>query len=257
MTRTTRNWLLASLSVALLAGLGGVRPGTPALRADEAKEEGTPNTLTDKEKKEGWDLLFDGKTTKGWRRYKGKGMPEKWKVIDGALVLKAKEKGSGGDIVTEDEYDNFELKFDWKVTPGANSGVMYRVSEKYGAPYETGPEYQVLDNKKHADGRNPKTSAASCYALYAPSKDVTKPVGEWNHGRIVVHGNKVEHWLNDTKVVSYEFGSDDWNERVKRSKFKGEKDFGKMKKGYIDLQDHGDEIAYRNIKIRALKKEGK
>jgi hypothetical protein len=216
-----------------------------------AADEPAANTLTAKEKENGWKLLFDGKTTDGWRAYKGKDVPAAWKVIDGALVVSPKN-GEGGDIVTKDQYENFELSIEWKVTKGANSGIMYRVSESKGAPYETGPEYQVLDNKNHADGKEPKTSAASCYAIYAPTKDVTKPIGEWNKARIVVNGNKVEHWLNGEKVVEYEFGSDDWNKRVAESKFKDAKDYGKEKKGHIDLQFHGDEVAFRNIKIKVL-----
>ncbi len=223
------------------------------LCAAAVADEPRPNTLTDKEKADGWMLLFDGKTTSGWRGYRGKSVPDKWKVIDGALVVSPKNGKSGGDIVTDDEFDSFELSFEWKVTEGANSGVMYRVSEGEDAPYFTGPEYQVLDNKKHPDGRSKLTSAASCYALYAPSEDTTKPVGQWNQARIVVNGNKVEHWLNGKKVVAYELGSDDWNRRVAGSKFKEWKKFGTMKQGKIDLQDHGDEVHYRNIKVRSLK----
>ena len=129
---------------------------------------------------------------------------------------------------------------------------MYHVGEGEDAPYFTGPEYQVLDNKRHPDGRSKLTSAASCYALYPPSEDATKPVGEWNHGRIVVRGSKVEHWLNGKKVVQYELGSSDWSARVAKSKFKEWKKFGTLKKGKIDLQDHGDEVAFRSIKIRRL-----
>jgi hypothetical protein len=215
------------------------------------------NSLTDQEKAAGWKLLFDGKSADGWRAYRGKEMPDKWHVEDGTLVLKPRGGKKGGDIVASDEYDNFELTFEWKISPGGNSGVMYRVSEEEGAPYATGVEYQILDNAKHSDGRNPKTSAASAYALYAPTKDVTKPVGEWNQSKIIVNGNHVEHWLNGEKVVEFEFGSEDWNTRVGKSKFKDMKRFGKESKGYIDLQDHGNEVAYRNIKIRPLKaKEG-
>jgi hypothetical protein len=217
-----------------------------------AEDSPPPNTLSAAEKAAGWKLLFDGKTTAGWRRFKGKEAGDKWKVIDGALVFKPKDGRAGGDILTVAQFDNFELSFEWKVTPGANSGVMYRVSESEDAPFQTGPEYQILDNARHPDGRNTLTSAASCYALYAPLKDATKPVGEWNQGRIVANGNKIEHWLNGTKVVAYEVGSDDWNTRMARSKFKEWGRFGKEKKGHIDLQDHGDEVAYRNIKIRVL-----
>jgi hypothetical protein len=219
-----------------------------AARADDAL-----NTLTDQEKAAGWKLLFDGKTAEGWRAYRGKSMPDKWHVEDGALVFKPGSGKRGGDIVTTDEYDSFELAFEWKISPGGNSGVMYRVTEEEGAPYFTGVEYQILDNAKHADGRNPKTSAASAYALYAPAKDVTLPVGEWNKSKIVVDGNHVEHWLNGEKVVEFDYGSDDWNQRVKGSKFKDMKKFGKEPKGHIDLQDHGNEVAYRNIKIRPIK----
>ncbi len=232
------------LSLAALALLASV------VRADEP----APNTLTEKEKTDGWRLLFDGKTTHGWHAFRGKDVPDKWKVVDGALVVSPKNGKHGGDIVTDDDFDSFELAFEWKVTPGANSGVMYHVSEHEDAPYFTGPEYQVLDNKRHPDGRKKETSAASCYALYPPSEDATKPVGEWNQGRIVVDRfGHVEHWLNDKKVVTYDLGSDDWKQRVAKSKFNAWKKFGTLKRGRIDLQDHGDEVAYRSIKIKVLK----
>lgn len=236
-----RNALRLAVAVLALTGLN--------VAADDA----APNRLTTEEKAEGWKLLFDGKTTSGWHAFRGKEVGDKWKVVDGALVFSPKNGKRGGDIATDEDYSSFELTFEWKVTEGANSGVMYRVSEQEDGPYFTGPEYQILDNKKHPDGRSKLTSAASCYALYAPSEDVTKPVGEWNQGRIVVNGNKVEHWLNGKKVVSFEFGSDDWNTRVGKSKFNAWKKFGTMKKGKIDLQDHGDEVAYRSIKIKVLK----
>ena len=220
--------------------------------AGRAAEDPAPNTLSEKEKADGWKLLFDGKSTKGWHRYKGKKVGDRWKVVDGTLSLVHKDGKDGGDIVTDDTFDSFELSIEWKVTPGANSGIMYRVEESEDSPGFTGPEYQILDNAKHPDGRKKETSAASCYGLYAPSEDVTTPVGEWNLARIVVKGDHVEHWLNGKKVVEYEFGSDDWNKRVAASKFKEFKKFGLVKKGEIDLQDHGDDVSYRNIKIRTL-----
>lgn len=222
----------------------------PESRADDKQ---TLNTLTSQEREQGWKLLFDGKTTQGWRKFKGTDVPDKWKVEDGALVFKPKDGKAGGDIVTVDQFDNFELSIEWKISPGGNSGIMYRVSEAVGSPPESGPEYQILDNAKHPDGRKPETCAASCYAMYAPTKDMTRPVGEWNKTRIVVNGNHVEHWLNDVKVVEYEFGSEDWQKRYAASKFKNWARFGKEPKGHIDLQDHGNEVAYRNIKIRPLK----
>jgi Domain of Unknown Function (DUF1080) len=224
-----------------------------ALVARSRAANATPaNTLTEQEQKDGWKLLFDGKSANGWRAYKGEKMPDKWKVVDGVLILDAAAEGSGGDIVTLDEYDNFDLVADWKISPGGNSGIMYHVLETEEYPWRTGPEYQLLDNAGHADGRKAITSAASCYGLYAPSKDVTKPVGEWNHTRILVNGPHVEHWLNGEKVAEYEIGSDDWQKRVQASKFGRMPNFAKASKGHIDLQDHGDRVEFRNIKIRPL-----
>jgi hypothetical protein len=192
-----------------------------------------PNTLTDKEKADGWKLLFDGTSTRGWHKYQGQAVGNRWKVADGALTLSHNNGRNGGDIVTDETFQDFEFSIQWKVTPGANSGILYRVSEVEDVSYGTGPEYQILDNARHPDGKQKETSAASCYALYAPSRDVTKPVGEWNQTLIVIKGNHVEHWLNGVKVVEYDFGSDDWGGRVAASKFKKWKRFGTIKKGGI------------------------
>ena len=221
-----------------------------ALESKATKAEDMPNTLSDVEKAAGFKLLFDGQTTKGWRGYRKENCPEAWKVVDGALTL----KGRGGDIITEDQFDNFELLIEWKISPGGNSGLFYHATETNEPVYATGPEVQILDNQRHADGKNPKTTACSCYALYAPTKDMTKPVGEWNQTKIIVNGQHVEHWLNGEKIVEYEKGSDDWNAKVAASKFRSMKNFGKPTKGHIALQDHGNEVAYRSIKIRVLEK---
>jgi hypothetical protein len=220
-------------------------------RPGRSADDTAVNALTDAERAAGWKLLFDGKSTDGWRAYRGKDVPGNWKVADGALVLDPGAGKGGGDIVTKDEFGSFELVLEWKIASGGNSGIMYHVTEDEENPWATGPEYQLLDNAKHEDGRNPLTAAASCYALYAPSEDATKPVGEWNQARVIVKGHNVEHWLNGKKVVAYELGSDDWNKRVKDSKFQAMPKFGKQPRGHIDLQDHGDGIAFRNIKIRA------
>jgi hypothetical protein len=169
-------------------------------------------------------------------------------VIDGVLTL----AGKGGDILTIEQFENFELKIDWRIAPKGNSGIMYRVTETEGAPYMTGPEYQVLDDAGHGDGKSGKTSAGSLYAVYEPSKKVVKPAGEWNSTRIVVNGKKIEHWLNGEKVVEAEIGSDDWNQRVANSKWKSAKRYAQEPKGHIDLQDHGDKVEYKNIKIRVI-----
>jgi hypothetical protein len=211
-----------------------------------------PNTLSPAETKAGWKLLFDGKSTKGWRGYKKAKVPTAWKVADGALVFDKRPGDEGGDLVTADQYESFELQIDWKIVEGGNSGVMYHVSESETYPWQTGPEMQVLDNQRHADGKSPVTSAGSCYALFAPGKDVTRPAGQWNQARLLVDGAHVEHWLNGEKLVVYEKGGSDWDERVAASKFKAMPRFGKPDKGHIDLQDHGDRVEYRNIKIRVI-----
>jgi hypothetical protein len=158
--------------------------------------------------------------------------------------------GGGGDLVTEAEFGDFELRFQWKVSAGANSGVMYRTGEELDYPWQTAPEYQVLDDAQHPDGKEPKTSAGSLYALYAPLDKVVAPVGEWNEGRIVVRNGRVEHWLNGKKVVECELGSADWKAKVAASKFASMPQYGTLAKGRIDLQDHGDDVWYRSLRIR-------
>lgn len=199
-----------------------------------------------------WEVLFDGRSTDAWRSYRGTAFPTKgWVVENGTLrVIKG---GGGGDLVTREQYEDFELTFEWKVSPGANSGVMYRVREDRGAPYETGPEYQVLDDSRHGDGRNPKTSAGALYALIACNAEKqTKPVGEWNAGRIVVSGGRVEHWLNGKRVVAYEWDGPDVRGLISKSKFKDWAGFSRQPSGHICLQDHGDDVWYRDIRIRRL-----
>jgi hypothetical protein len=211
------------------------------------------NVLTAEEQQAGWKLLFDGQTTQGWRGWKKDDFPDGWKVVGGALV----RVGPGGDIATREQFDNFDLQLEWRIAAAGNSGIFYHAAESGEWPWETAPEMQVLDNAEHPDGREPKTAAGSNYALYAPVKDVTQPVGLWNQVRIVVHGNHVEHWLNGVKVVEYELGSPQWQQLVAASKFKDMPNYGKTKTGYIVLQDHGDKVAFRNIRIRALPAGGK
>lgn len=208
-----------------------------------------PNELTRSERLAHFRMLFDGRTTNGWRGYRKEGFPEKgWEIADGTLHA----QGGGGDLVTVDEFGDFELRFDWKVAAGANSGVMYRTGEDADAPYMTAPEYQVLDDSRHPDGKEPRTSAAALYGLYAAENKALRPVGAWNEGRIVVQGNHVEHWLNGVKVVSAELGSDEWKQKVAASKFAAWPLFATKAKGRIDLQDHGDEVWYQSLRIREL-----
>jgi hypothetical protein len=198
----------------------------------------------------GWHVLFDGHTADQWRAYRGDSLPAGWQVVDAALTRVA----AGGDIVTREEFRDFALALEWKVEPGGNSGIMYRVAKapELETTWESGPEYQVLDDAGHPDGRRPETSAGACYALYPAPRGVVRPAGEWNEARIVVQGSHVEHWLNGRRVVSYELGSPDWEARVRGSKFVTMPRYGREPRGHIALQDHGDRVAYRNIRIRPL-----
>ncbi len=206
------------------------------------------NTLTPAERAAGWRLLFDGRTTAGWRGFRRDTMPSGWQVVDGALTRVT----PGGDIVTVDTFASFELALDWKVAPGGNSGIFFHVTEDAAAVYETGPEMQVLDDAGHADGRSRLTAAGANFALHPAPPGVVRPAGEWNHARIVVTGAHVEHWLNGVKVVEYELWTPDWEARVKASKFAQWPGYGRARTGHIALQDHGDRVAYRDIKIRSL-----
>lgn len=195
-------------------------------------------------------VLFDGQSLDQFRGYHKEEIGAGWKVKDGTLHFDG-TKGSG-DIITKQEFENFVLKFQWKISEGGNSGVMYRVSLGDKKPYLSGPEYQVLDDAKHHDGKKPSTSAGSLYALYVPQNKQLKPVGQWNTSKIVLNGSKVEHWLNGSKVVDAEIGSADWKTKVEASKFKTWEKFGKNSKGHLCFQDHGNKVWYRSITVDVL-----
>lgn len=235
--------LMAALSCVAVRAQNVARPGRTA--------SAVPNTLSAVEKAQGWALLFDGRTTNGWRGFRLDTMPSGWEVRDGALTRFA----PGSDIVTTKQYDNnFELQLDWKMDKGGNSGVFFDVVEDTSlhAIYESGPEFQILDNEAYADVTTPKTMTGANYALHAPIRDMRKPLGEWNHVRIIVSGNHVEHWMNGVKLLEYEMGSDDWKKRVADSKFKDMPKYGIVRRGYIGLQNHDATVAFRNIKLRKL-----
>ncbi|MEO5822019.1 MAG: DUF1080 domain-containing protein [Vicinamibacteraceae bacterium] len=211
------------------------------------------NTLTAAEKTAGWQLLFDGKTIDKWRANNGTGIPANWSVADGAI---AAAKGPGSDLVSVDEFGDFELAVDFKVAKNGNSGVFYRGVEAKGEPiYHSAPEFQVIDNDGHPDAKNgPDRFCGANYALDPPTPaSACKPAGEWNSARLIVKGGHVEHWLNGTKVVTYELGSEKWKAQVAASKFKAWPAYGTAKAGRLGLQAHGDEVAFKNIKVRALK----
>lgn len=214
-----------------------------------AAQQEAHNMLTPAERAAGWRLLFDGHTTAGWHPFQKTTGPEGWSVEDGALV----RTGPGGDIVTAEEFQNFELTLEWNVAEGGNSGIFFRVTESGGWIFETGPEMQVLDDIRHADGQSRLTAAGSNFGLHPAPEGVVKPAGEWNGVRILVYGTHVEHWLNGQKVVDYELGSPEWEANVKASKFAQWPGYGRAPKGRIALQDHGDRVAYRDIKIRVLR----
>ena len=231
-----------------------------------AKDPQAPNTLTASEKKEGWKLLFNGKNTEGWRGAYADKFPEKgWDVQDGMLTIQqsdGSESHSFGDIVTDGEFRNFDLKFDFKLTEGANSGVKYYVAEEKPKPKGSafGLEFQVLDDDKHPDaklGRNGNRTVGSLYDLIPASGKKAKPIGEWNTGEVIAKGNHVEHWLNGKKVVDYERGGPEFRELVAMSKYKAPEynksgRFGEAPEGHILLQDHGNRVYFRNIKIKTL-----
>jgi Domain of Unknown Function (DUF1080) len=208
------------------------------------------NTLTAQEQSTGWKLLFDGKTITAWRGYRQKTAPAGWQAVNGELT----RTGEGGDLVSVDQYADFELAIDWKIAPNGNSGIFYRGLETQERLYYTAPEYQVLDNDGHPDAKNgPDRFAGANYALIAPSKAVCHPAGQWNSTRILARGGHVEHWLNGEKVVEYALWTPEWKGLVGNSKFKQWPSYGLAKSGHIGLQDHGDAVAFKNIKIRVLK----
>lgn len=234
--------MLARLTVltTLLALSAGCLPcpRTAALQEFEAK------TWTQ------WRSLFDGSTLSGWHSEGKQSVNPGWAVQDGAI---ARVGEGAGTLVTNESFADFDLYFEWKVAPASNSGIFFWVNEREPNGIITSPEYQILDNARHADGKNPKTSAASNYALNVPVGAVTKPVGQWNEGRITVYRNQVTHVLNGVKVVEYELGSDYWKSLVANSKFNQWPTYGTRRSGNIALQDHGDPVWYRNVQIRTVK----
>ncbi|MGH7519431.1 MAG: 3-keto-disaccharide hydrolase [Gemmatimonadales bacterium] len=210
--------------------------------------EGPHHMIIPEAREAGWRLLFDGKTTAGWRGYRTDAMPAGWQAIGGALTRVA----PAGDIVTIDRYGNFELALEWQVAKGGNSGIFYRVSEDLEYPWQSGLEMQVLDDRAHPDGRSPLTSAGALYGIYPARPGVVRPAGEWNAVRLVVNGNHIEHWLNGVRIVEAELGSPDWQARVNASRFGTMPRYGRNHSGHIGLQDHGDRVSYRNIQIRVL-----
>lgn len=241
------------LVLAVAAGCGGEDAGrgnADAMAAGPADAQEAPvNRLAPEEEEAGWVLLSDG-TLDAWRGYRREDVPAGWSAAENAIAFAPGVEG--GSIITRDQFTDFELAFEWRVEERGNSGVFYKVTEADRAPYWTGPEYQILDNAGHPDGRRPETSAGANYALHAPARDATRPVGDWNEGRIVVRGPRVEHWLNGAKIVEYELWTDEWRALVAETKFGEWPGYGMAEEGHLGLQDHGDPVWYRNVRIREL-----
>lgn len=226
--------------------------------------EAKPNTLTKKEKEEGWMLLFDGETTEGWRGYGKDSIPSAWEIVDGTLFLPGSGRGEagakdGGDIIYDKKFQNFHFKVEWKISEGGNSGIFYLGQEKdeFSHIWKTAPEMQILDNERHPDanaGVDGNRQAGALYDLIPAKPQTAKPAGEWNKAEVKVYKGTVWHILNDSVVVEYHLWTEDWNEMVKDSKFPklNENWHDVASEGYIGLQDHGDDVWFRNIKIKEL-----
>lgn len=213
------------------------------------------NTLTEEEQKEGWILLFDGESTDHWRGYNSGTFPEDgWVAEDGALIVL--EDGGGGDIISRHKYGDFVLKLEWKVQEGGNSGIFYRGIEQPNQPiYWSAPEFQILDDENHPDaemGEDGNRKSASLYDLIPAKPQNSNPYGEWNSAKIVAKGSTIEHWQNGEKVVTYEMWTNEWYEMIRNSKFSEHPEFGDPREGHIGLQDHGNRVSFRNIKIKEL-----
>lgn len=223
-----------------------------------------PNTLSEAEKAEGWKLLFDGETSEGWRNYGKETFPDGWMIVDGMIHCPGSGRGEAGgkdrgDIIYDDKFSNFHLKLEWKISEGGNSGIFYlgQESDEYDYIWKTAPEMQILDNEKHPDaqmGVDGNRQAGSLYDLIAADPQNAKPVGEWNQVEIMVYKGSVWHKQNGEKVVEYHLWTPEWNEMVADSKFPAlNEDWAEVaSEGYIGLQDHGDDVWFRNIKIKEL-----
>lgn len=248
---TKRSVLVGAFRSLVARGAEWAATGAVTLPArwDDRREH---NTLTDTEMAEGWILLFDGIDARFFRGFKKDALPDVgWTITHGTLHRPAGQ--GGGDIITRDQFGDFELVLDWRASERGNSGVIYRCTEEFKWAWETGLEMQILDDERHRDGKNPKTSAGSLYDLFPAAHDVVRPAGEWNTARIVARGTKIEHWLNGVKIVDVDLAGPEYAAAHAASKWPTMPNMGTRPRGHIALQDHGDEVWFRNIKIRELK----
>ncbi len=253
------------ISVGLLGALVLTSCGSCASKKQAKEEVVADNTLSEKEKAEGWILLFDGKTLDGWRGYGRTDMPKAWSIEDGSIKINGSgqdEAGAedGGDIIYKQEFRNFELKFEWKVSEGAKSGIFYLAQEIDDLPiWRSSPEYQILDNVNHLDaklGVDGNRQSASLYDLIPAKPQNSKPFGEWNTGSVIIYKGTVIHSQNGVNVVEYHLWTPEWTQMIENSKFAGWEEMinagGESRQGYIGLQDHGDDVWFRNIKLKIM-----
>lgn len=234
----------AALTCVAMAAIGGCATQSGSVQAGD-----TPGAVSADQRAAGWRPLFDGRTMDGWRGYKTETAPAGWHFVDGMLT----KETSTGDLISKDQFGNFELAWDWKLTTGGNAGIFYHGTEEYDHIYWSAPEYQLLDDANHPDGKNRLTSAGAAYALYPPPAGIVKPANEWNSSMLVVQGTRVQHWLNGQKLLEYELWSPDWEAKVKASKFVDYPHYGRAAKGYIGIQgDHDGALTIRNMRIRVL-----
>lgn len=253
--------VLMIAAIGLFASCNNEGEAVDASDTSTAEIPTVPVLLTPYEVEDGWVSLFDGQTTKGWHKYGGAPVGSAWKVVDGMLYLDASQQENwqikdGGDIVTDEEYENFHLKLDWKIDTCGNSGVIFYIHEdtaKYQWPWMTGPEMQVLDNSCHSDAKIIKHRAGDLYDLITSSPETVKPALEWNTAEIKSQNGTLEFYLNGAKVVITTMWDEGWKNMLAGSKFKDMKDFGTYKKGRIGLQDHGNNVWFKNIKIKKLR----
>lgn len=222
---------------------------------NEIDKSASPNTLTASEREKGWNLLFDGTSSTGWHGFNQKGMPECWAVEDGTLTMKSVGGGEEQDLLTNKSYKSFAIFLEYKLTKGANSGLLYHIAEgeKYKFAYETGPEFQIIDHESWPDPLEEIQINGSNYMMYAPKVKPYKPLGEWNQVLLVVDGNNVTQILNGEVVVEFTKYSDEWNKLRNSGKWVSFPDYGKYDEGHISIQNHGTKVWYRNIKLNEIK----
>ncbi|TAL64973.1 MAG: DUF1080 domain-containing protein [Bacteroidetes bacterium] len=248
------NKFLFLLSAIIIISCTTVKTKDPVSLYSELDKNAPSNTLTRTEKKDGWQLLFDGQNKTGWHGYNMTMFPDCWTIEDGAFTMTTEGRGESQDIITDKVYKSFAFSIEYKLTKGANSGIIFQVAEdpKYKFPYETGPEFQVIDQDNWPDTLKDWQICGANYAMYPPKTKPYKPLGEWNHILLVVNGNNVNQILNGEVVVEYIKNSDEWKKLRDSGKWVNFPDYGKYDEGHISLQNHGTKVWYRNIKIKEI-----